>query len=78
MVWRLGLCFPERSHSVPDSLADKVDCVLAILTKVESRRAVFDLWVRFTLGVRIMRDDTADDQGQRSPVKINSTSRDLF
>jgi hypothetical protein len=50
---------------VPDYLADGLERVLSILTKVKSRNAVFELWVRrawAVVAVRIMWNDIVDDE----------------
>ena len=50
---------------MPDGLADRPECVLSVLTKVKSRGAMFELWVRGTwaaVTISIMCNDIADDE----------------
>jgi len=49
---------------MPDSLADRPECVLPVLTKVKPRGAMFELWVRRTwaaVTISIMSNDITDD-----------------
>ena len=50
---------------MPDSLADRPESVLSVLTKVKSRSAMVELWVRRTWAVMtigIMSNDIIDDE----------------
>ena len=55
----------KLNHGMPDSLADRPECVFSILTKVKPRGAVFELWVGRTwaaVAICIMCNNVIDDE----------------
>lgn len=56
------LSLPELNHGMPDSFTDRPECVLSVLTKVKSRGAMFELWVRRAWAISILCNDIIDDE----------------